>query len=52
MKGFDILYKKIKCYFRKFRVNLKNLDQIFEKNWHFAYSFFGKILGGIASGSA
>ena len=33
----------------------KNLDEIFEKNWHFAYSFFvidGKIIVGIASGNA
>ena len=33
----------------------KNLDGIFEKNRHFAYSFFvinGKIMVGIASGSA
>ena len=33
----------------------KNLDGIFEKNIHFAYSFFiidGEIMVGIASGSA
>ena len=33
----------------------KNLDEILEKNRHFAYSFFvidGKIMVGIARGSA
>ena len=53
VKGIDVLYKKIKCYFRKKKIS-KNLDGIFEKNWRFAYSFFvihGKIMVGIASGN-
>ena len=29
-KGIDVLYKKIKCYFRKKRIS-KNLDGTFEK---------------------
>ena len=31
VKGIDVLYKKIKCYFRKKRIS-KNLDGNFEKN--------------------
>ena len=54
VKGIDVLYMKTKCYFRNKRIS-KNLDTIFEKNRHFAYSFFvidGKIIVDIASRSA
>ena len=54
VKGIDLLYKKIKCYFRKKRI-LNNLDGNFENNQQFASLFFvidGKLMVGIASRNA